>query len=149
MENPAEAAPKGSLADYLAAERTLLAWIRTGLALMGFGFVLARFGLFLNELHLMQNVRPLESSGFSLWSGTGLIAVGVIVNLFAGWNHLRIIRGLDRGSKTSPHATTVAVGIAFLLGALGVAMAIYLVSVRNSAHSSNYKQEGAFYGSKY
>lgn len=33
-----------------AAERTLLAWVRTGLALMGFGFVVARFGLFLREL---------------------------------------------------------------------------------------------------
>jgi uncharacterized membrane protein YidH (DUF202 family) len=27
-----------------AAERTILAWMRTGLALMGFGFVIARFG---------------------------------------------------------------------------------------------------------
>jgi Domain of unknown function (DUF202) len=35
-----------TLSDHLAAERTLLAWIRTGLALMGFGFVVARFGLF-------------------------------------------------------------------------------------------------------
>lgn len=42
---------KGSLSDYLAAERTLLAWIRTGLALMGFGFVLARFGLFLRNFN--------------------------------------------------------------------------------------------------
>ena len=33
-----------------AAERTLLAWMRTGLALMGFGFVVARFGLFLREI---------------------------------------------------------------------------------------------------
>ena len=39
----------------LAAERTLLAWVRTGLALMGFGFVVARFGLFLHEL---AAVRP-------------------------------------------------------------------------------------------
>ena len=29
---------------YFAAERTLLAWVRTGLAMMGFGFVVARFG---------------------------------------------------------------------------------------------------------
>ena len=35
---------------YFAAERTLLAWVRTGLAMMGFGFVVARFGLFLREL---------------------------------------------------------------------------------------------------
>ena len=33
-----------------AAERTFLAWIRTGLAMMGFGFVVARFGMFLREL---------------------------------------------------------------------------------------------------
>jgi putative membrane protein len=36
--------------DYLAAERTLSAWIRTSLSLMGFGFLVARFGLFLEEL---------------------------------------------------------------------------------------------------
>ena len=35
---------------YFAAERTFLAWIRTGLALMGFGFVVARFGIFLREI---------------------------------------------------------------------------------------------------
>ncbi len=31
---------------FFAAERTLLAWVRTGLAVMGLGFVVARFGLF-------------------------------------------------------------------------------------------------------
>ena len=31
-------------ADYLTAERTLLAWIRMGLALMGFRFVMAIIG---------------------------------------------------------------------------------------------------------
>ena len=137
MENPFEPAPKASLADYLAAERTLLAWIRTGLALMGFGFVLARFALFLGELHLMQNMPPLASTGFSLWSGTGLIAIGVIVNVFAGWHHLRTMRALDHGGKASPESTAMAVGVAFLLGLVGIAMAIYLVSVRSSAHSTN------------
>jgi len=35
--------------DFLAAERTFLAWIWTGLSLMGSGFVVARFGLYLEE----------------------------------------------------------------------------------------------------
>jgi uncharacterized protein (DUF302 family)/uncharacterized membrane protein YidH (DUF202 family) len=137
MENPGQAAPKATLADYLAAERTLLAWIRTGLALMGFGFVLARFALFMGELHLMQNTQALESSGFSLWSGTGLIAAGVMVNVFAGWHHLRMVRDLGRGDRVSPHATIMAVGIAFFLGLIGLAMAIYLISVRSSTHSAD------------
>jgi len=35
---------------FFAAERTLLAWLRTGLTVMGLGFVVARFGLFLRLL---------------------------------------------------------------------------------------------------
>jgi putative membrane protein len=41
---------RGSLSDSLAAERTYLAWIRSGLALLGLGFVVAQFGLFLERL---------------------------------------------------------------------------------------------------
>ena len=36
--------------DLAANERTVLAWIRTGIALMAFGFAIARFGLFLREM---------------------------------------------------------------------------------------------------
>ena len=32
---------------FFAAERTLLAWVRTGLGVMALGFVVERFGLFL------------------------------------------------------------------------------------------------------
>ena len=35
---------------FFASERTLLAWVRTGLTIMAFGFVVARFGLFLHLL---------------------------------------------------------------------------------------------------
>jgi len=45
MDEPSESGRSADLRDYLAAERTFLEWIRTGLALMGFGFVVARFGL--------------------------------------------------------------------------------------------------------
>ena len=48
MENEQTRSPS----DYLAAERTPLAWMRTGLALMGFGFVVARFGLFCKSSRL-------------------------------------------------------------------------------------------------
>src|SRR5438552_4600176 len=46
MEIPLKVRPVAQLRDYLAEERTFLAWIRTAVALMGFGFVVARFGIF-------------------------------------------------------------------------------------------------------
>jgi putative membrane protein len=52
MDAPTETRRRADLTDYLATERTLLAWIRTGLALMGFGFVVARFAFFLQQLQI-------------------------------------------------------------------------------------------------
>jgi putative membrane protein len=113
MHSPADAGQKASLSDYLAAERTLLAWIRTGLALMGFGFVVARFGLFLQQVQIMQHTPVEQSYGLSLWFGTALIAVGVIVNVLAGWQHLRLVRELDRSAASHSHSSTQAVLVAF------------------------------------
>ena len=129
-----ETTEKPDLRDALAAERTLLAWIRTGLALMGFGFVVARFGLFLKQLQLIQHVPVIGSYGLSLWFGTALIALGVVVNLFSAWHHLRLVGELQKGGPVSSRPSTLAVLIALLLALVGLAMAIYLVSVRDSAN---------------
>jgi len=133
-ESPTEPKPKAALGDYLAAERTLLAWIRTGLALMGFGFVVARFGLFLQELEVARRDPAAEPYGLSLWFGTALIAAGVIVNLAAGWHHIHLVRQLDHGDTAYARPARRPVTIAFFLALVGLAMAIYLVSVRTSAH---------------
>ncbi len=115
----------------------MLAWIRTGLALMGFGFVVARFGLFLQQLQVFRQAAPASSSGLSLWFGTALIALGVVVNLSSAWHHTRLVRELDQGKppRCSPLAQNVA--IALLLALVGLAMAIYLVSVRGSANTQS------------
>src|SRR5438270_2054069 len=80
-----------------AAERTLLAWIRTGLALMGFGFVVARFGLFLREIAAARQATPPHSYGWSLGIGTGLVVLGIVVVLLAAEQHRRILQRLTRG----------------------------------------------------
>lgn len=134
MDRQPDVRQRAALSDYLAAERTFLAWIRTGLALMGFGFVVARFGLFLAQLQVVQHAPSVQSYGLTLWFGNALIAAGVIVNLFSAWHHIRLVRELARGEPVQFRPSTQAVIIAFFLALVGLAMVIYLVSLRGSAN---------------
>jgi putative membrane protein len=131
MENTPSLTPqKPELRDYLAAERTFLAWIRTGLALMGFGFVVARFGLFLQQMRAFQNAAPENSPGPSVWFGTALIGVGVVVDVVSAWRHIHLVRDLNRGAAVPSNPSRQGVLIALFLALVGLAMAIYLISVR-------------------
>lgn len=135
---------KADLRDYLAAERTFLAWVRTGLALMGFGFVVARFGLFLQQFQAVDRLGTAPPTGVSLWFGTALIAAGVAVNLASASRHRRLVRQLDQGKLECAHSLAQPVAMALFLALVGLAMAIYLVSIRASASIQiSAKQEGS------
>ncbi len=115
---------------YLAAERTFLAWIRTGLSLMGFGFVVARFGLFLREMEFSTHPLSLHSARFTLWVGTALIMIGVVVNVFSAMQHIRFVNAVKSGAPIVERPVTLAVAIALILAVTGLAMTVYLVFVR-------------------
>jgi len=111
----------------LAAERTLLAWFRTGLALMGFGFVVARFGLFLREIAATHPSIPHPPSGASLWIGSGLVVLGVVVNIVAVIQHIRLLRRLERGEPYRASIWSFGVGMTLLLAVVGVVVTANLI----------------------
>jgi putative membrane protein len=110
----------------LAAERTLLAWIRTSLALMGFGFVVARFGLFLNEIAAARGLASEPPSAWSLRIGAALIVLGVVSNAGAGVRHVRFLKRLQLGEPYRPSVLTLGVVVTGVLAALGVVLTAYL-----------------------
>ena len=124
---------QGSATDYLAAERTVLAWIRTGIALMGLGFVLARFGLFLQEFNNLQTDFQARSYGISLWIGVALILMGVAVCLLSMFKHLRMLKQLEAGESLYLHRPRLVIGVAVALVILGLVMAGYLIFANPSA----------------
>ena len=114
---------------HFAAERTFLAWIRTGLSLMGFGFVVARFGLFLKEVSGSSHMPGVKSYGFSLWAGSAMVLLGAMVNLAAVARHLEVIKRLNRGESVMTEPSLIAITVGILLGLVGIAMVIFLVAV--------------------
>ncbi len=121
--------PKEDPRVRLAAERTLLAWIRTGLAMMGFGFVVARFGLFLRELAQVRGMPVIQPTGWSLVMGTTLVLIGVAATLLAAVQHVRFLERLSRGEAFKPLRWSFGVVVVAALSALGAAMAVYLIVI--------------------
>jgi putative membrane protein len=128
IDKPAEQDPR----VYFAAERTFLAWIRTGLGLMGIGFAVSRFGLFLRQITALEShpIANAHTTGLSLWSGVALVTLGVIVTLASVLRHIQLINELSSGTWQPGRVSRDAVILGLVLTAMGIGMAIYLMLVR-------------------
>lgn len=113
---------------FFAAERTLLAWVRSGLTVIALGFVVARFSLFISLLSGMGNdTATVQSHWLSNALGTTLVVLGSVSILAAMFNHRRYIRILpseDVPAMSMPWLTTLfSLGVAIV----GLLLAVYLL----------------------
>ena len=116
---------------YFAAERTLLAWIRTGLTVMGFGFVVARFGLFLNLLAVQRGSPPSAVDAtphLSAFVGIALVALGAVGILFAAYQHRKFVLSLPVADLPLSINRAFPLLVAAVLGVLGLVLALYLAA---------------------
>jgi putative membrane protein len=108
--------PEGpSLRDHYSAERTLLAWVRTGLAMMGFGFLVARFA-------------TADAERIAAWFGAILVVFGALANGLALADYRHEVRRI--GADGLPRrASRMATATAALLVIMGLSMAVYLIAL--------------------
>lgn len=114
---------------YLAGERTILAWIRTGIALMGFGFIVARFGVF-GESGNHQAAETSNQPTFSLWIGSAFVVIGIATSIIAPIRHQQRIAALEKGVPLQQGGFRLMWFVTGSLAILGTAMVIYLHSIK-------------------
>lgn len=112
--------------NHLANERTLLAWVRTGIGIMAFGFVVVKFSFFIREISLVLGKSvPLPQYGYSAPIGILLVAAGALCLLLSLFRYHRVAKQIDKGAyRYSPALLFVIVTFVFLAG---IALIIYLV----------------------
>jgi putative membrane protein len=125
MDKGAERDPR----VYFAAERTFLAWIRTGLGLIGIGFAVSRFGLFFRQLSATESHLPTRATGLSVWSGVTLVGLGVVVILSSVLRHFQLIRELKVRYLDTGTNVQECRGVDLLLAGAGIGMCTYLILV--------------------
>ena len=114
---------------FFAAERTLLAWVRTGLTIMAFGFVVARFGLFLRLLAAARPGivgNPEGHHDVSNIVGIALVLIGTACMFLGAIQHRSYVATLPPADIPRSHDPLYPVLLAAFLGVLGIGLAIYL-----------------------
>lgn len=99
----------------MAAERTLMAWLRTSLSMISFGFTIYKFLQAIHEQNTMSVLRSHTPRNV----GLSLIGIGTFALIIACFQHVKYLRklNLEKGSTLWDLALVVS-GLIALLGFL-------------------------------
>jgi len=112
---------------FFAAERTLLAWLRTGIAIVGLGFVVSRFGLFIHFMALQSPGHPPQAEGIASGVlGLAFVLFGAFAMAAATVQHARFIAILPEHDRPAEYSRHWALWLSALVSAAGFLLAGYL-----------------------
>ncbi len=111
---------------FFAAERTLLAWVRTSIGLIGLGFVVARFGLFLRLVRAHGEGDPGRHLP-SVILGLVISLTGAAIAAAATWQHRRFCQSLRANDLPNRYYIEMGPVLGFAIAAAGVVLAVELL----------------------
>jgi len=111
--------------EYLANERTFLAWIRASVAVMSLGFLISRFGIWLRELAAESSGKRLPPTTASLLIGELMMGLGGLLAVLAAWRYHVVNRDIERGRVSADRGLVILVTAA--VAAIAVFMIIYMI----------------------
>jgi len=112
-------------AEYLANERTFLAWLRTSIAILSLGFALAKFSVWMRDLGVQLH-RPFAEPQTSIPMGEALMAFGGLLTLLAAWHYHAINRAIEQDRVRPNRALVALITAAVVLLAFVMAWALHL-----------------------
>ena len=105
----------------MAAERTLMGWIRTSLSMIGFGFTIYKFLQTIQQQSTVPVLRPNAPRNV----GLVLVGIGTFAVIIACVQHWQYVKKLRPDKPYSPWDLSLIV--AFLVGFLGLLIFVSII----------------------
>ena len=113
---------------FFASERTLLAWVRTGIAIVGLGFIVSKFGLFLRLIMAERGGASfVQDARASSVLGVCFVVLGALSIAAAAVQHGRFIATLPVLDRPAAYSRSWAIWLSGLLTIASLALAVYLL----------------------
>ena len=112
---------------FLAAERTLLAWVRTGIAIIGLGFVVSKFGLFIRLLASQHQTTAQGPHSISAALGIAFVLLGSVSISAAAIQHHRFVATIPENDFPAGYSKNFTVSLTIFIAILGICLAGYLL----------------------
>ena len=119
--------PESDPRVFFASERTLLAWIRTGIAIVILGFVVSRFGFFFQLVALQSASRAPQTDTLApSILGLAFVLFGSAAIALATVQHGRFIATLPAHDRPAQYSRHWALWLSALVSVASLLLAAYL-----------------------